>query len=140
MNTNKRVRLFIGDTDRPDFEKVHSRKPEPGLDWNEAYDVTGYIRKSGGIEPCAIILNNRSSMYGPSVMDSCIVKIMVDNKVVYELVDYHNKLDSAEIVESELAPEYSHAVRVNGEEYARFHSEKSAKRYLDFMTGKRMSK
>lgn len=139
-HTGKRVRIFYGDTNRPNFEKIHGRKPDAGLDWNEEYDVTGYVGRSTGSKPIYILLANSTSNGGGAISSDCIVRLIVDGHEIYRHPNYHNKYDSAMIVPSEL-PEYSHAVLIPGDrEVARFHSEKSAKRWLDFMNGRRAGK
>jgi hypothetical protein len=140
----KRVRIFMGDTERADFEKVHGRKPDPGKDWGEEYMVTGTIGISTGWKPCALLIHNSRSMGGGAISTNCIVRMLIEGHEVYRHPNYHNKFDSAEVVVSELAPEYSHAIKVSEGDYlgeiARFHSERAAKNHLAFMRGERMSK
>jgi hypothetical protein len=47
-----------------------------GKDWNEEFDVTGYIGLSKGYEArFPILVHNARSMGGGSILDHCIVKI-----------------------------------------------------------------
>lgn len=136
---NKRVRIFYGDTDYPNFEKIHGRTPNPGHVWQEEYDVSGYIGKSTGEKPIPLMLANSRSSGGGGLLDGCIVRMIVDGYEVYRHPNYQNDMDKAEIVPSDLAG-YSHNVTANGEIHARFHSLKSAQRWLSFMQGNRMTK
>lgn len=145
MHTDRRIRLFYGDTDTADFESVHGRKPDIGKDWGEEYDVTGTVGRSTGLKPIAILLNNSRSIGGGKIMDDRIVRMLVQGRngwqEAYRHPNYHSELDNAKVIQSELAPQYSHTVVTNdGQEHARFHSEKSATRWLAFMRGERMSK
>ncbi len=140
MNTDRRVRIFYGDTERSDFERVHGRKPEPGKDWGEDNDVIGTIGQSTGLKPIPLLIANKRSMGGGAVMDNCIVRLIVNGCEVYRHPNYHSSFDNAVVMESELKPKYSHAVVTNEGEVARFHSEKSAKNWLAFMRGERMAK
>lgn len=140
IHSDRRFRIFYGDTDRPDFEQVHNRKPDPGLDWGEENGVTGTIGRSTGRTPIPLLIHNSRSMGGGGIMTDCIIRILIDGREVYRHPNYHSEYDYATVQPSELAPQYSHAVVTGQGEVARFHSEKSAKNYLAFMQGKRMSK
>lgn len=144
MHTDRRVRFFYGDTEREDFERVHGRKPEPGKDWGEENDVTGRIGRSTGLKPIPLLLHNKNSYGGGAILTDCIVRMFVKGRngwqEVYRHPNYHSDFDSAVVKVSEMAPEYSHAVVIKGEEVAMFHSERSAKNYLAFMRGERFSK
>ena len=135
-----RVRVFYGDTDRPDFERVHGRLPDPGKDWNEENDVTGTIGVSGGIKPIPLLIHNRNSHGGGGILTNCIVRMFVNGHEVYRHPNYHNDMDRALVVPSDI-PDYAWAVAIDGTDiHARFKSHTSATRYLAFMQGKRMTK
>lgn len=144
MHTDRRVRFFFGDTEREDFERVHGRKPEPGKDWGEENDVIGIVGRSNGLKPIPILLANKRSIGGGGILTDCIVRMFVKGRggwqEVYRHPNYHSDFETAKVHESELSPEYSHAVVVGCKEIARFHSEKSANNYLAFMRGERFSK
>lgn len=141
LHNGRRLRIWYGDTDRPDFEKVHDRRPDPGKDWGEENDVTGTIGRSTGLKPIPLLIHNSRSYGGGAILTDCIVRIMSGSYEIYRHPNFHSDYDSAYVRPSELAPEYSHAVytEANGE-VARFHSERSANNYLAFMRGERMSK
>lgn len=135
-----RLRLFYGDTDTPDFEQIHGRKPDPGHCWDDEFDVVGRLGNSMGPIKIPILLNNNRSHYGGGILTSCIVRLFADRREVYRHPNYHSDFDSASVQVSELTPEYSHAVVTVQGEVARFHSERSAINYLAFMRGERFSK
>lgn len=143
---NRRVRLFYGDTESEDFERVHNRKPDPGHTWDDEFMVTGMVGKSTGVKPIPILLANSRSDGGPGILDGCIVRLIVDRMELYRHPNYHNDFDTASVKPSELADQgYTHAVvpsvgQYAGQEVARFRSLKSAQNYLAFMKGERMSK
>lgn len=137
---NYKIRVFYGDTERIDFERVHGHKADPGKDWNEENDVTGFIGVSGGVKPIILLIPTKQSHGGGSILVDSIVRLFVNGHQVYQHPNYHNKMDNAVIVPSDMSPAYSHNVEINGEVQARFHSEKSAIRWLKFMQGKRIAK
>lgn len=147
MHTGRRVRLFYGDTDKKDFQRVHGRKPDAGNDWGEEYGVTGIVGRSTGLKPIPILLSNSGSTGGGAIMDDCIVRMFVKGRQgwqeVYHHPNYHSKFENAIVIKSDL-PQYSDMVvsQDNGkiEIQAGFHSSKSAHKWLAFMQGKRMSK
>ncbi len=136
----KRVRLFYGDTNCANFESVHGRLPDVGKYWGDEYDVNGYIGKSTGLQPIPLLIKTKSSAGGSGILDSSIVRILVDGQEVYKHPSYHSIYENAVIEESDF-PEYAIAVKSeSGEIQARFHSEKSAKNWLEFMRGNRQCK
>lgn len=62
-----RIRVFYGDTDT-------------GRDWDERYDVTGYVSRSIGPTKVPILLANARSPGGPAMLDHCIVRIRHSSK------------------------------------------------------------
>lgn len=73
MNTDYRVRLFYGDN-------------KTGRDWGEEYDTMGYVRKSLGGYP--ILIYNRRSMGGGSILTDAIVRMTVGGYEVYRHPKY----------------------------------------------------
>ena len=75
-----RVRFHWGDT-------------KTGLDWEEVYDVSGTISRSGGMFKIPILIHNKSSSGGCAILTDCIVRITHANKknggVIYEHPSYH---------------------------------------------------
>jgi hypothetical protein len=48
---------------------------ETGESWNEVYDITGRIGRSTGINKIPLIIHNKRSLGGPSILDHCIIGI-----------------------------------------------------------------
>lgn len=143
---NARVRVFYGDTDTPDYEEVHGHKPEPGKDWGEEYDTCGRIGRSTGSIKIPLMISNSRSYGGGGLLDDCIVRLYVNGREVYRHPSYHQPeytigQPPEKIGNVTLADEgYTTGVYANGDNVANFKSEKSAKRFVDFMVGKRMAK
>ena len=57
-----RLRFALGDT-------------ETGKDWNEIYDVNGYIGRSTGSVKIPLLISKTTSHGGSGILDNCIVKI-----------------------------------------------------------------
>jgi hypothetical protein len=83
---NERLRFYWGD-------------PETGLDWGEAFDVTGRIGTTTGRIKMFILVYNRRSYGGQMIMSDHIVRIDwankkgKDRKIVYCSKYYHTKDD-----------------------------------------------
>ena len=81
---NLRVRIFYGDY-------------KTGEDWLEDCDVIGRIGRSCGRIQIPLLLKKSNSTGGGGISTSCIVKITIDKKIVYQHENYHidfNKLTS----------------------------------------------
>ena len=81
---DSRVRIFYGDN-------------KTGEDWLEDCDVIGRIGRSGGTIKIPLLLKKSNSTGGGGILTSCIVKITIDKKIVYQHENYHidfNKLNS----------------------------------------------
>lgn len=145
LHTNTRLRIWIGDTDRPDFKEVQGRDPDAGHTWDDEFEVVGTVGRSMGPKKIPLLIYNSRSYGGGAILTDCIVRIMTTSGYeLYRHPNYHNDFDTAEVKTSTLEG-YSHAVvptvgQYAGQEVARFHSEKSAQHYLEFMQGKRFCK
>ena len=75
-----RLRLYYGDI-------------QTGRDWNEIYDVTGYLGRTSGFIHEVILLYNSSSIGGGCILDHCIVKIETSKgkKELYKHPNYHKE-------------------------------------------------
>jgi len=60
--SHRRLRLFYGDR-------------QTGKDWNEQFDVFGYVGRSTGSVKIPLLIHNKRSMGGGSILDHSIVKI-----------------------------------------------------------------
>jgi len=75
----ERLRLWYGD-------------PKTGKDWEEVYDVEGYIGRSTGLIKVPLLIHNSRSMGGPALLDDNIIKIAEtkgSHRVLYEHPKYH---------------------------------------------------
>lgn len=81
QDRTERLHLCYGDT-------------ETGRDWNEIYDVDGYIGRSTGRIKIPLLVHNSRSMGGGAILDHCIVKIQTARGKItlYEHPTYY-KLD-----------------------------------------------
>ena len=140
-----RIRLFYGDTESPDFERVHGRKPNPGQSWHDEYGVCGTIGRSTGREPIPLLIQRAGSMGGGAILDGCIVRILEEGREVYRHPGY--KLPAIIIEDERMTradgakvPSLPIIAFVDGKEHARFKTEKQAIRWSQFMRGERMGK
>jgi hypothetical protein len=76
-------------------------------------------------------------MGGGAILDHCIVKIQEGRRVLYQHPKYNAGKFSA--LPSDLE-DYHTNVYIDGELHARFKKPGQSRRWIDFMTGKRMSK
>lgn len=138
--TRARVRIFYGDTDRPDFEQVHKRPAVPGKSWHDEYDVTGYVGRSTGAQPIPLILANSRSMGGPGILDGSIVRLFVDGLEVYRHHGYKEPVIRIEHENKHADTPW--AAHIEGEPgpWARFSTKAKAERWAAFMRGERMTK
>lgn len=74
-----RIRVYYGDI-------------STGLDWNEQYDVTGYVGRSTGPVKRPLLIYNKRSFGGGVILDHCIVKITESKgkRVLYQHPLYHS--------------------------------------------------
>jgi len=130
LNSNNRLRLFFGDV-------------ETGKDWNEEHDTIGYIRCSTGETPILLLINNKRSSSGGAILTHCIIKIIKGNKVLYQNPKYNCgkfywELESIEGECTEIV--YKYKDDGNSDWVAKFKKAGQAKRWIDFITGKRNNK
>jgi len=121
-DSNHRVRFWYGD-------------PKTGEAWLEESDVYGFVGFSTGRSKIPLILKNRHSLDGPGILDGCIVKLAVNNRIAYEHPTY--RLPKLTIVPSDRLG-YVAAVTDESGIVARFKTTDEAQRYVDFMDGKQM--
>ncbi|MFA5346540.1 MAG: hypothetical protein WC294_00215 [Methanoregula sp.] len=119
-----RVRLFYGDT-------------STGKDWHEEHDITGKLGRSTGTIKIPILLNNSRSSGGPAILDYCIVKLMINGSVRWQHPKYNAGLFT---VGPGKDPGHTTAVYIDEVLHAQFRTPTKAQRWIDFMTGKRLSK
>lgn len=129
-----RVRIWYGDN-------------VTGASWNEEFDIVGTIGRSTGIHKIPLLINNSRAIGGGALLDSCIVH-MIDTKTKQALYSHKLFKMPIAIVQDRSQTDfpyntpkvYTHCVKINGQQHAFFKSESKAKRYAEFMSGKRMGK
>jgi hypothetical protein len=124
LHNGSRLRLFFGDN-------------KTGKDWEEEWGVMGYIGKSTGWKPILLLVNNSRSMGGAGILTHCIVKITENGYTLWQHENYHQS--KHEIQPSDLN-EYAEMVLFDGDVQGRFKKPGQAKRYVDFIEGKRNNK
>ena len=113
-NRSQKIRIFYGDT-------------ETGRDWNESYDIFGFIGRSTGSVKIPLILHSRRSTGGSGILEHCIVRITIDKVDVYRHPSYHRGIERKG---NEIHKE-------SGECILRAKDEKTALRWFDFFLGRR---
>ena len=126
IHTGRRVRLFYGDS-------------QTGRDWGEEHMVTGTIGRSTGNQPIPLMIASRHSMGGDCILCHCIVRLLVNGREVYRHPNYHQPAYTIGPRHPTLPKEYTTSVYANGANVANFRKESSARRWIQFMTGERMT-
>lgn len=113
-NRSQKIRIFYGDT-------------ETGRDWNEAYDIFGYIGRSMGPVKIPLMIYSHRSGGGPGILDHCIVRITIDKRNVYRHPKYYCPIEQKgnEIYNGE------------GRCILRGKDERTASRWMQFFLGER---
>ena len=128
--SNKRVRLFYGDT-------------KTGRSWHEENDVCGYLGRSTGAVKIPLLIANSRSTGGPAILDHCIVALMVEGQWKYKHPEFlvpecfisHEALPDGYTVGVDLPNEQGKYIR-----HANFKTEVQAARWVQFMRGERQTK
>jgi len=118
---------------------------ETGRDWMDDCDVTGFVSRSMGPIKIPILLATRRSSGGGSILDSCIVKLVVHGG------GYNRAWQSANYQAPDLVIEHDPngkgpaavLVRKRHDDQtieARFPNRVKAQRWVDFITGRRLTK
>lgn len=127
-----RIRVFYGD--------IHT-----GRSWNEEYDVMGKIGRTCGNIKIPILLRRKDSYYGGALLLSSVIRIddIEDKRTLWKLPNFH--VEKMTIEKRSVSTDYPFAVmqtQDNGaiRNEANFKTEEKAKKWIDFMEGKRYSK
>lgn len=126
-NPNERFRIFYGD-------------PITGKDEMAERDVLGWFSRSNGEQPSPVILPMRFSSIGALVVTNRIIKIIHtrDRVTLYEHPKYHTGPLFIHR-DGKMSPTFPVAVYRYNEQIARFPDYPAANRWLNYMTGRRMS-
>lgn len=133
---NERIRVFYGNT-------------QTGQVWPEENDVSGYVRNSIGPQKIPLLVHpNATGSCG--MLDHCIVGIVAKRGSGCYFIYRHPKFDNGtwEVVGSDAPIKDRNGVPThvpfdvlhNGKVHASFLTERAARRYVQFMTGKRIAK
>lgn len=135
--SGKRVRIYFGHTSN-------------GTAFLEEHDIIGRIGRSTGPKPVMLLIEGRKTG-GAAILDYCVVAIQDAN--TRQFIYKHHKFNVPALVCRPIQPEnsclgFTHEVvkphSDNGETtpepelIARFHTEKKARAYIDFMYGRTM--
>lgn len=127
-----RIRVFYGD--------IHT-----GRSWNEEYDVTGTIGRTCGDIGIPILVHNKRSWGGGALLLSSVIRIddIEDKRTLWKLPNFH--VEKMTIEKRSESTDYPFAVmqtQDNGaiSNVANFKTEEKAKKWIEFMEGKRYSK
>ena len=126
-NKQCRIRIWYGDNNT-------------GMSWMDEYDVIGTIGRSTGQQKIPLLIKNSRSSGGGGILCHCIIRIDVisSKRTVYEHpLFYVPSLGVYPNLDEDTKAKYPFIVLKYGTIQARFKSEKQAKNYVDFMTGKR---
>jgi hypothetical protein len=63
IHTDTRVRVFLGDYNT-------------GREWGEEFETVGYIGRSTGTRPIALLVHNKRSLGGGALLDDHILKLV----------------------------------------------------------------
>jgi hypothetical protein len=131
----KRIRIWLGDS-------------VTGKSWLEEYDVTGTVGRSMGPIKIPLLMPSPHSRGGGAISDHSIVRLMVDGREVYRHPKFNQPVftigpgwsDEAHAPKNRMYKPRSVGVYADGEPCCGFDSESKARRWVDFMEGRRMSK
>lgn len=125
MRTNKRIRIFYGDT-------------ETGRDWMEIYDTIGTISRSCGQNKIPLLIKNSRSYGGGAILTHCIVKITIDKEVVYKHPKYYlPEMEIKEASDTLKADGYFYSVFADGQNTYNCKTLKQAENEVAFHEGLR---
>ena len=117
---------------------------ETGCSWNEEYEVTGEIGRTGGHFKVPILLHDRRSIGGGAILIGSVIRIddISAKTTIWKHKNFHVEKLYLESTGSENYPYAVMQLKDNGavSNVANFKTEDKAKRWIDFMYGKRYSK
>lgn len=118
---------------------------ETGCSWNEEYDVTGEIRRTCEHFKIPILLHDRRSIGGGAILIGSIIRIddISIKTTVWKHKNFH--VEKLSVQHIPVNKDYPYAVmqlKDNGavSNVANFKTENQAKRWIDFMYGRRYCK
>jgi hypothetical protein len=123
--------------------------PATGKDWMDCCDVCGFVGRSTGSIKIPILLRSRRSLGGGGILTDSIVSLVVHRPRSRDLIPFNRRWQAPTYKTPELFVDYSDT----GEDerfwvvkdrptktiHGRFKSPAKAKRYIDFITGRRLN-
>ena len=126
--TGSRIRIFYGDV-------------KTGRSWNEENDVVGTLGRSTGTIKVPLLIASSRSSGGGALLDHAIVAILTGVGYLYQHPNFSlGKWEMGEAPKEAEKHGYIFGVFNDGQNQANFKTYDSALRYLEFMTGRAMSK
>ena len=126
-----RVRIWYGDRDS-------------GRSWNEDYAVVGRIGKTTGVIKIPILVYNSRSDGGPAISVGSIIRIddIEDKRTLWKVPNFHVEPMEIKTTDNKYYPYSVMQHKDDGtiQNIANFKKEEQAKRWIDFMLGKRYCK
>lgn len=126
-----RYRIWYGDS-------------ETGRSWNEEYDVTGEISRTGGHFKVPVLLHDRRSTCGDAILVRNIIRIdkISTKTTVWKHKNFHVEKLYLETTEDKNHPYAVMQIKDSGAlgNVANFKTEDQAERWVDFMYGRRYCK
>jgi len=109
-----------------------------GKDWIEENDICGWVGRSTGHLKVPLLLPRRNSTGGVAILDDNILRLIVDGNQVYRHQDYVEPV--IEVKKIETGDDLPFHAFVDGNDWARFHTELAANRWRDYILCKRMGR
>jgi hypothetical protein len=126
--SRRRVRIWYGDT-------------KTGRSWNEENSVTGEIGRSMGPAKIPLLIANRRSYGGGALLDHCIIRIDDINSRYILYIHPHFYTNLHRIGAHVYETKRTDGINTNTPTLiASFKDETKAKKFIEFMEGKRYAK
>jgi hypothetical protein len=126
--SGERVRLFYGD-------------PATGRPWLGEHDVAGTVSRSMGPIKVPILLASARSHGGGAILTDHVVAVVTSGgRIRCAHRNFLPPVAKVEPCNTPGRPDLRFRVLLDGGEQARFTTEPKARRWADFMTGRRMAK
>lgn len=130
-HSKHRIRIWYGDKDT-------------GRSWNEEYSVTGTVGRTCGIFKEPILLSNCRSYFGGAILVGSLIRVddITSHRTLWKVSNFHVEKLYLETTVSENYPYAVMQLKDNGDvsNIANFKTENQAKRWIDFMNGRRYCK
>ena len=122
-----RIRIWYGDR-------------KTGRSWNEEYDVTGRVGRSCGNIKIPLLIYNKRSYGGGALLTGSILRVddIEDKRTLWQAEGFN--IPEMTVSYKDIGSPYVWHVYQEGKEIAGFRTEEKARKWIDFMNGRRYSK